>query len=82
MEIIVGKTGGFCGGVKRAVTETEKNLEIYKSISCLGELVHNGEVIKKLKENGLRIIDSIEEAKSNDKVIIRAHGIIRTRNQR
>lgn len=73
MEIIVGKTAGFCYGVKNAVTKTEEKLKENKEISCLGELVHNGEVIKKLKEMGLQVIENIDEA--NEKVIIRAHGI-------
>lgn len=73
MEIIVGKTAGFCYGVKNAVTKTEEKLKENKEISCLGELVHNGEVIKKLEKMGLQVIENIKEA--NEKVIIRAHGI-------
>ena len=73
MEIIIGKTAGFCYGVRNAVTKTEEKLKEYKEISSLGELVHNGEVIKKLEGLGLKTIENIEEAKN--KVIIRAHGI-------
>lgn len=73
MEIIIGKTAGFCYGVRNAVTKTEEKLEEYKDISCLGELVHNGEVIRKLENMGLKTIKNIEEA--NKRVIIRAHGI-------
>ncbi len=73
MEIIIGKTAGFCYGVRNAVTKTEEKLEEYKDISCLGELVHNGEVIKKLENMGLKTIENIEEA--NNRVIIRAHGV-------
>lgn len=73
MEIIIGKTAGFCYGVRNAVTKTEEKLEEYKNINCLGELVHNGEVIKKLENMGLKTIENIEEA--DKRVIIRAHGI-------
>ena len=73
MEIIVGRTAGFCYGVRNAVTKTEERLKEYKKIDCLGELVHNGEVIKKLENLGLNTVQQIEDAKS--KVIIRAHGI-------
>lgn len=73
MEIIVGKTAGFCYGVQNAVTKTEELLKDNKNICCLGELVHNGEVIKKLEKMGLNVVENIENA--NDKVIIRAHGI-------
>lgn len=75
MEIVVGKTAGFCYGVKNAVTKTEKMLTENENIFCLGELVHNGEVIKKLEKMGLKVINDIEDA--SDKVIIRAHGIPR-----
>ena len=73
MEIIVGETAGFCYGVKNAVTNAEKILENNNEIFCLGELVHNGEVIKKLENLGLKIVENIEDA--YEKVIIRAHGI-------
>ena len=73
MEIVVGKTAGFCYGVQNAVTKSEQMLTENKTVCCLGELVHNEEVIKKLKKMGLKIIENIENA--TDKVIIRAHGI-------
>lgn len=73
MEILVGKTAGFCGGVSFAVRSAEKDLDKYKKAYCLGELVHNKEVINKLEESGLTIVDKIEDAK--DRVIIRAHGV-------
>lgn len=73
MEILLGKTAGFCGGVSRAVKNSEKDLEKYNEVYCLGELVHNKEVIENLKKKGLKIINDISEAK--DKAIIRAHGV-------
>lgn len=73
MEIIIGKTAGFCYGVRNAVSKAEEKVRQYKQISCLGELVHNGEVIKKLEKLGMNIVENIENA--NKKVIIRAHGI-------
>ena len=73
MEVIIGKTAGFCYGVRNAVTKAEEKVRQYKSIYCLGELVHNGEVVRKLEDAGLKTIENIEEA--NGKVIIRAHGI-------
>lgn len=74
MEIILGKNSGFCFGVKNAIEGTENelaknNTEVY----CLGEIIHNEEVINNLKSKGLKIVDSINEV--NNKVIIRAHGV-------
>lgn len=72
MEIIVGKTAGFCFGVANAVNKTKKVLEGEKEIYCLGELVHNKEVTKELENSGVIFINKVEEANRN--IIIRAHG--------
>lgn len=72
MEIIIGKTAGFCFGVANAVNKTKEQLEDKKKVFCLGELVHNKQVTGELKEDGLVFIENIEEAKKD--VIIRAHG--------
>lgn len=74
MDIIVGKTGGFCYGVKKAVQGAiqEANKE-RKTINCLGEIVHNKQVIQKLNSLGVKCIETLEEAK--DTVLIRAHGV-------
>ena len=44
-----------------------------EKIYCLGEIVHNKQVIEKLEEKGLQTVESIEQAK--EKAIIRAHGV-------
>lgn len=72
MEIIVGKTSGFCFGVKNAVNKTEEQLKNETEVFCLGELVHNKQVIEKLENKGVKFIEDIKYAKR--KVIIRAHG--------
>jgi len=74
MEIILGKTSGFCHGVRNAVDNAKKEIEQSKeTVYCLGELVHNKHVKNSLKEKGLIFIENIEEAKG--KTIIRAHGV-------
>lgn len=77
MEIIIGKTAGFCYGVKRAVEGSIEEIKKQKDpIYCLGELVHNNEVIKDLEKQGLKFIENIEEVKDNKaRVIVRTHGI-------
>lgn len=72
MEIIIGKTAGFCFGVENAINKTKKQLETKKNIFCLGELVHNKQVTQELENNGLIFIDNIFNAQED--VIIRAHG--------
>lgn len=75
MEVILGKSAGFCYGVKRAVEGAKDELKKAKgkTIYCLGEIVHNKQVIKDLQEKGLVFIEDIKEAKGE--TIIRAHGI-------
>ena len=73
MEVILGKTSGFCFGVKHAIDGAEKELKNNNKVYCLGEIIHNEEVIKDLESKGLEIIDNINDA--FDKVIIRAHGV-------
>ena len=72
MEIIIGKNAGFCYGVQRAV---DKALEETKkgTVYCLGEIVHNQNVIDNLKNAGVCFINKLEETKGN--TIIRAHGV-------
>lgn len=93
MEIIVGKKAGFCYGVKRAVESAEIEIKNAKKenltkLYCLGEIVHNRQVIEKLQRDGMEFIESLEEIAENcatseiskmtekeKKIIIRAHGI-------
>lgn len=73
MEIILGKTAGFCYGVERAVNGAKEEIENNQSVYCLGEIVHNQIVVDELKELGIKFINNIEEA--NGSTIIRAHGV-------
>ena len=73
MELIIGKTAGFCYGVKRAVEGAKKELKTNKVVYGLGEIVHNQEVVKQLEDMGMQFIDDIKQAKGS--TIIRAHGI-------
>lgn len=52
MEIIIGKTAGFCFGVANAVNKTTKLLDENDSLFCLGELVHNKQVTNELQDKG------------------------------
>ena len=74
MEILIGKTAGFCYGVKRAVESAKKEANSSKELTyCLGEIVHNKQVVDELKQKGIKFIEAIENA--NGKAIIRAHGV-------
>lgn len=74
MEVILGKKAGFCPGVTNTVTKVEKQLEIYNPLYCLGEIIHNPIVVDRLKEKGLKIVQTIEEVPEGQAMVIRAHG--------
>lgn len=74
MEILVGKTAGFCYGVKRAIDGAKSEIKKTKDpIYCLGEIVHNKQVVEELENEGITFIEDIKDAKGN--TIIRAHGV-------
>ena len=75
MEVVVGKLAGFCNGVRNAVEKTEELLENKDKIYCLGELVHNKQLVDDLKKEGLIIVNDISEVPDNSEVIFRAHGV-------
>lgn len=77
MNILIAKSAGFCSGVRFAV---QKALEITQNantkIYCLGDIIHNNDVIADLKARGITIIESIDQITEDDAVVlIRAHGI-------
>ncbi len=75
----IAPCAGFCFGVKRAVEKAQNELELYKgkNVYSYGNIIHNKEVIGKLKEKGLKTITSLEEISETENIhlIIRAHGV-------
>ncbi len=74
MEIIIGKNSGFCNGVKYTIDKAIEELSKFHPIYCLGEIVHNKDVVASLEEKGMITVNDILEIPDNSKVIIRAHG--------
>jgi 4-hydroxy-3-methylbut-2-enyl diphosphate reductase len=75
-EIVVAAHAGFCFGVRRAMELVEKRLgEKKKPVYIIGSLVHNDQVMEKLKQKGLIKVDSVEEIPVDGVLIIRSHGI-------
>lgn len=73
MDIVIGKTAGFCFGVKNAIDKVTEELNKSGNVSCLGELVHNTQITNELEKKGAKFINSIAEAEK--KLVIRAHGV-------
>lgn len=76
MKIIVAKTAGFCFGVERAIDIAFKIArEKRKGVYTLGPIIHNPQVVERLKENGIIPLDDIEGKRGVKALIIRTHGI-------
>lgn len=77
MEILLAQTAGFCFGVKRAVDQVYEQLHQKKPIYTYGPIIHNEEVVKDLREKGVRIIETEAELADLKEgvVIIRSHGV-------
>lgn len=74
MVIEVGKLAGFCQGVEITVNKANEILDAQNEVYCLGEIVHNLQVIKKLENKGMKTVENIEDIPDGKKVIFRAHG--------
>lgn len=74
MIVLKGKHGGFCFGVKRAVSAAEKLTG--EGNYVLGEIIHNETVISRLEKLGIKTIYSIDDIafRRGDKLLIRTHG--------
>lgn len=75
MIVEIDKNSGFCFGVVYAITMAEEVLDKYKTLYCLGDIVHNNVEVARLKKKGLITINHEQFKKiKNSKVLIRAHG--------
>ncbi|MBR0201024.1 MAG: 4-hydroxy-3-methylbut-2-enyl diphosphate reductase [Bacteroidaceae bacterium] len=66
---------GFCFGVTRAIGKAEEELSGGRTLYCLGDIVHNGREVERLRSLGLVTIDHEQFARLHDaSVLLRAHG--------
>ncbi|NLJ79080.1 MAG: bifunctional 4-hydroxy-3-methylbut-2-enyl diphosphate reductase/30S ribosomal protein S1 [Tissierellia bacterium] len=78
MNIYIAKHAGYCFGVKNAVKLTVQALEQAdnKPVYSLGPLIHNPQMVDKLRKDGLKILKDPQDL-DDGRIIIRAHGIPR-----
>lgn len=74
MKIEISKFNGFCSGVKIAVDKANKILDEEQKLYSYGEIIHNKEVVEKLNNKGLVVVDDVPEI-NDAKLLIRAHGV-------
>lgn len=75
MNLIIAKNAGFCFGVKKAVDIAMENASRGEKAFSYGPLIHNQQVVDSLKNDGIGVINNIDDITSGDKIIIRSHGI-------
>ena len=76
MEIILSDVYGFCGGVKRAVDLAFTTARENSNVKMMGELVHNADVNRELKDLGVNVIEE-DDLPNAATVITRSHGTTR-----
>lgn len=74
MEILLAHEMGFCFGVRRAVEMMEEATQQTGPMVSLGSVVHNPQVVERLKEQGLDVIATIDQVDARP-VAITAHGV-------
>lgn len=74
MEIILAKSAGFCFGVRRATQMAFEAAANHEHICSLGPVIHSPQVVKGLAEQGVLVVNNVEDIPPGS-VIIRSHGV-------
>ena len=74
MEVILAEHLGFCYGVKRAIEIARENASTDGTSSTLGPIIHNPQMVERLKKEGVGTVSSLSEM-DDGLVIIRSHGV-------
>ena len=75
MKITLAKTAGFCFGVNRAVQMVYNLVDSGEKVCTLGPIIHNSQMVEELTNKGVRVVDLPEEAKHDETLVIRSHGV-------
>ncbi|MCX7793389.1 MAG: 4-hydroxy-3-methylbut-2-enyl diphosphate reductase [Thermodesulfovibrionales bacterium] len=81
MKIKKAEMAGFCFGVKRAIELAMKAAREGTGVYTLGPLIHNPQVIERLKHEGVRPCDISSLPSDIKTVIIRTHGVEKELNE-
>jgi len=73
MRILVAEKAGFCFGVRRAIGMVEKALSVERPVYSLGPVIHNPQVIDRLRGRGLKLAEGLDDI-PDGVVVIRSHG--------
>jgi 4-hydroxy-3-methylbut-2-enyl diphosphate reductase len=65
---------GFCFGVRRAINILEKVARERGGVETLGAVVHNQQVLQRLFDIGVRVVNNVDDIKG-DTVVTSSHGV-------
>lgn len=75
IQIEIDNGSGFCFGVTTAIQKAEEELATGGTLYCLGDIVHNGREVERLKKMGLTTVEHSDLDSLHDtKMLLRAHG--------
>ncbi len=74
MNILLAKSAGFCFGVKRATNMAFEATKHYRGMYSLGPIIHSPQLVKKLEEEGVKVMQRVEDIPAGAAVIVRSHG--------
>lgn len=72
---------GTCFGVRDAIEEAMDPM-FKGNLTVIGQLVHNPQIVQKLRDNGVKIVDSLDQQIDTENVMITAHGAARSVHER
>lgn len=73
MKVRLAEHLGLCYGVRRALELAERSLEEQGDVYTLGDLIHNPQEMRRLRQKGLKTVSSLDEVPQGT-VILRTHG--------
>jgi len=74
MEVLLAQHLGFCYGVKRAIKLARDSASPSLKICTLGPIIHNPQMVQKLADEGVGMVQHLEEMNEGT-IIIRSHGV-------
>lgn len=75
LKVEIDNGSGFCFGVTTAIKKAEEQLSAHGELYCLGDIVHNGREVERLRQMGLHTVEHEDlPGLSSCKVMLRAHG--------
>lgn len=69
----MAKQMGLCGGVQRALRRIEEATAEFGDIAALGAIVHNPQIVERLAEKGIRIVETLDEV-GDRALAVTSHG--------